>query len=303
MATYRPRTVLGEAKAAAPAAAAATAPLLVDGVRGDGRGALLLRPLHLQVAVVSRASGSALVELGRTKLVCAVYGPRQQRRQGAGAGMGAGGGAPSERGRFSCELRFAPFAQAQRRARGVQTDERELSQQLAEALEVALLLNKFPRASVDAFITVLEDAGGVAAAAVCAVSLALAEAGIDAYDLVAACSAAAFGDRVVLDPSEEELRRPDLTAALTLSLMPSLQQVTHVAQSGALSPRALDRLVAICTDGCAAVYARMRESLQAAAARVSRKQHEAAAFDSAGPADADADADVAAAAPAGSAAD
>jgi ribonuclease PH len=59
---------------------------------------------------------------------------------------------------------------------------------LAAALEPAVDLEKLPKSVVDVRILVIEAAGGEAAAAATAAGAALADAGIEMFDLVAACS-------------------------------------------------------------------------------------------------------------------
>lgn len=66
-----------------------------------------LRPIFLRTGVVTQAVGSAYIEVGKTKILCSVYGPRQSRNVQF-----------SEQGRLWCDFKFAPFAQDQRRRRG-----------------------------------------------------------------------------------------------------------------------------------------------------------------------------------------
>ncbi len=64
---------------------------------------------------------------------------------------------------------------------------------LAEAaLEPAVRLETFPKAFVDVYCLVLEADGGELPAAICAASMALANAGIAMNDLVAACTVVRF---------------------------------------------------------------------------------------------------------------
>ena len=53
--------------------------ILVDkkGRRNDGRAIDELRPIKMQVNVLTRADGSAYVEMGGNKVIAAVYGPRE----------------------------------------------------------------------------------------------------------------------------------------------------------------------------------------------------------------------------------
>lgn len=66
-------------------------------------------------------------------------------------------------------------------------EERDLSSTVQAALEAAVLLHQFPKANVDIYCLVMEAGGSEAAVAITAASLALADAGIEMYDLVAAC--------------------------------------------------------------------------------------------------------------------
>ena len=52
---------------------------LIDkkGLRLDGRKPDELRPIKMEVGVVSNANGSAYIEWGKNKIVAAVYGPRE----------------------------------------------------------------------------------------------------------------------------------------------------------------------------------------------------------------------------------
>jgi len=56
------------------------------------------------------------------------------------------------------------------------------------ALEAAVQRHTFPKANVDVYCLILESGGADAAVAITAASLAIADAGIEMYDLVSACS-------------------------------------------------------------------------------------------------------------------
>lgn len=46
-------------------------------LRSDGRRALELRQIRIRMGVFGQADGSAYIEHGNTKVLAAVYGPRQ----------------------------------------------------------------------------------------------------------------------------------------------------------------------------------------------------------------------------------
>lgn len=66
-------------------------------------------------------------------------------------------------------------------------EERELSGTVQAALQSAVQRHTFPKSNVDVYCLVLESGGSDAAVAITAASLALADAGIEMYDLVSAC--------------------------------------------------------------------------------------------------------------------
>jgi ribonuclease PH len=101
-----------------PAATATAAPdearaaLLAQGRRLDGTRSSSdeLRSAFMRLGVVSGAAGSAYVEAGRTRVVCAVYGPRNDTRARREF---------SNEGQLVCDFKFAPFADPEgRRERG-----------------------------------------------------------------------------------------------------------------------------------------------------------------------------------------
>ena len=100
-------TVMAEGGAAAASAAASAA----DQAQREQttRRADEFRTVRMQTGVVKHASGSAHVEIGRTKVVCSVFGPRAV----------TGRAAYSDMGTINCDVKFAPFACAGgRRERG-----------------------------------------------------------------------------------------------------------------------------------------------------------------------------------------
>lgn len=95
----------------------------------------------------------------------------------------------SEKGRVECSFKWAPFACPQRKKPQPDEEEEDLSLQLTRALSMCVRLEKYPKSTVDVYCLVLQDDGGAFAAAICAGSLALADAGIECFDLVASCQA------------------------------------------------------------------------------------------------------------------
>ncbi|NXL50335.1 EXOS6 protein, partial [Podilymbus podiceps] len=115
----------------------------------------------------------------------------------------------------------------------------------------------------------LQDGGSALAAAISAAALALADAGVEMYDLAVGCGlcrgpgpAAAW----LLQPGEPEERRA--VARLTVALLPALNQVSAVLGGGQGSPPdAWAQALRLGLDGCHRLYPVLRQSLLRAARR------------------------------------
>ena len=232
------------------------AALVTDGSHG-------LRTLYSKSGINRQASGSAYLEHDRTKVICSVFGPQAQVR--------GGGYYSDDVGLLSCDVKFAPFATRERRQeRGQTSQEKEMSTALRGALEPAVMLDRFPKAVVEVFVLVLEADGGELGVAISCAALALANAGIEMYDLVAGCSvakvrvpsaaAATTEGRLVLDPTAETCQ--DAAATLHLALMPSSRQLTHVQQCGEMDVPEVASATELCLEGCAQISNLLAGSLK-----------------------------------------
>ena len=192
--------------------------------RRNNRPANAVRPTYLRTGVVHGAAGSAYLEQEHTKLVCAVYGPRWSKRMEY-----------SETGQFACDVKYSPTAQHKRRKRVQSDDEKVASHVVTQALMPAIRLTQYPKSYIEAYVMVLEDDGGVLPAAMTAVSLALADAQIEMFDLLAAASAhlitapppttsspsAPPQHTILLDCTTTEQQHPTHTTTLTLAHLPT----------------------------------------------------------------------------------
>ena len=215
----------------------------------------------MKTGVISQAAGSAYVELAKTKVMCGVYGPRQPQRVD---GMEFG------RGRLDVDVKLATFATAGARGKVAQGDaEREFSQLVHRALAGAVILETFPKTSVDVYVTVLEAGGAELPAVVAAASAALTCAGVAMRDLVSACtvtrnSSGWHGDTdattLLLDPGAKEEAEAD--AGVTLAYMRTVGEATQVVATGTWDGDTLDDAVQLAASGCARVDAALRETLR-----------------------------------------
>ncbi|KAH3763402.1 Exosome complex component MTR3 [Pelomyxa schiedti] len=253
------------AKPSAAASGASTTTKLVPGggssgsgaVARIGRGAAELRQMYVKTGTVTQASGSAFISLSGTKVLCSVHGPRPLPT--------ITGDAVSELGIIKCEFRVARFAELGVRRGGEKfseerSEEKELGLLLAQSLEVAVCLRSFPKSIVDVNILVVEDDGSVLSAACIAASLALADAGIEMYDLVTACTVSKSPSGTLLvDPDHKE--EQNQKGGLMLSYTPSIGEITQMCLFGQLSQADINDSIAMCIDACTKLSALMSEVL------------------------------------------
>ncbi|MGA2309670.1 MAG: exosome complex exonuclease Rrp41 [Candidatus Bathyarchaeia archaeon] len=226
---------------------------LIDkkGLRLDGRKLDELRPVKLQVGVISNADGSAYIEHGKNKILVGVYGPREVHPKHL---------ALPDRAVVKCRYHMAPFSVQERKSPAPSRREIELSKVIRESLEPAIFMEYYPRTMIDIFIEVLQADGGTRCASITAAALALADSGIPMRDLVVACAAGKVEDKIVLDlmDTEDKVGSADVPVAL----MPNLNAVTLLQMDGTLSTDEFESAVNLALEGCKQIYALQKEALR-----------------------------------------
>jgi len=238
---------------------------LIDkkGLRLDGRKADELRPLKLEVGVLSNADGSAYIEHGKNKILAGVFGPREVHPKHM---------ALQDRMVLKCRYHMAPFSVQERKSPAPSRREVELSKVIRDCLEPAIFMEYYPRTMTDIFIEVLQADGGTRCASITAAALAMADSGIPMRDLVAACAAGKADDTIVLDLMDEEDKLG--SADVPLAMMPNLNAVTLLQMDGILTHDEFENAVNMAIDGCKRIYAMQKEALKAK--YVSAKEEEEA---------------------------
>lgn len=226
---------------------------LIDkkGLRLDGRKPDDLRPVKVDVGVLSNADGSAYVEQGKNKILAAVYGPKEMHPKHLSL---------PDRMVLRCRYHMAPFSVQERKSPAPSRREVELSKVIRESLEPAIFLEYYPRTGIDIFVEVLQADGGTRCASITAASLAIADAGIPMRDLVVACAAGKIDDTVVLDlmDTEDKIGVADVPVAL----MPNLGVITLLQMDGILTLEEFEKAVNLAMEGCKKIYALQKETLK-----------------------------------------
>jgi len=221
-----------------------------NGLRVDGRRPDELRPIKLEVGVLEKADGSAYVEYGRTKIMAAVFGPREIHPRHL---------AISEKAVIRCRYHMAPFSTEQRKSPAPSRREVELSKVIREALEPAVFTEYYPRTSIDIFIEVLQSDGGTRCAGITAASLALADAGIPMKDLVASVAVGKVDGVVVVDLCDVEDKYGE--ADMPVALMPKFGEITLLQMDGNLSQSEFEQALQLAVESCQTIYGKQREAL------------------------------------------
>ncbi|KIM87123.1 hypothetical protein PILCRDRAFT_95960 [Piloderma croceum F 1598] len=215
-----------------------------------GRSSGDIRPIFLQPGLISQANGSAYIETERTKIACAVYGPRQSKTT-----------TYSENGRLNVDVKYAPFSCQRRKSPMRDAEDRSIGVAIHQAIVSSVRLELFPKSTIDIFITIVQNDGieGCMAAGSIAASTALADAGIDMIGLVVSCSGSIVGEEVWLDPTQKEMQVSK--GCLVLSCMPALGTVTSVWQSGQMKPQELLKCMDACQERCIDVHSVVAQAL------------------------------------------
>lgn len=225
---------------------------LIDesGKRTDGRTQDELRNVQITVGVVKNADGSAFIEFGKNKILAAVYGPREVHPKHM---------ALPDRCVLRCRYHMSPFSTDTRKNPAPSRREVEISKVMREALEPALILVDYPRAAIDVYVEVLQSDGGSRCAGITAASVALADAGINMRDIVAACAAGKVDEKIVLDINDTEDKEGG--ADMPVAYMPRLDQITLLQLDGQLTSEQFNECLDKALRGCKMVYEIQREAL------------------------------------------
>jgi exosome complex component RRP41 len=121
------------------------------------------------------------------------------------------------------------------------------------------MLEDYPRAAIDVFVEVLQADGGSRCAGIAAASVALADAGVNMRDLVAACAAGKVNDKIVLDINDIEDKEG--SADMPVAYLPNLEQITLLQLDGVLTESQFNECIEKAIHGCKMVYEIQRKAL------------------------------------------
>ena len=196
--------------------------------RFDGRDWEELRSIEAKASVIPNADGSAYFRIGKTTAYAAVYGPRELHPkflQNPKSGV------------LRCYYNMMPFSGVGDRLRpGGSRRSKEISMVMEKALAPVVDLHEFPNAVVDVFVELPQTDAGSRCAAICAASIALADAGITMKDMVSAVAIGKVDDKIVADLNyEEEAYEDGPVADIPVAMLYNTKEVTLLQMDGEIS--------------------------------------------------------------------
>jgi len=175
-------------------------------------------------------SGSALIELGNTKVICTVNGPKEQANDATMEGV----------------LNVVVHGMSS-----------SLKYTIETTLSSVVCLKKLARTTVDIELHALSDDGGVLAASIMAAGVAISSAKIEMFDTLLACHLLICSQTadLILDPNGDEIRdNVGRSASLTLIVIPSLDQVVCLDVQGPVKQAVLRRAIKFGFDNCKKLF-------------------------------------------------
>ncbi|KAJ1648563.1 Exosome non-catalytic core component [Coemansia erecta] len=227
-----------------------------EGLRVDGRRANELRRISCRASVLSSADGSAYYEQGNTKVLVAVYGPREPRAKAQ---------FNHDEAIVNVEFNVAPFSTSERRKRS-KGDKRllEISSFVKQTFEGAIQRSVYPRSQIDIYIHLLQHDGGTLETCINAATLALVDAGVAMADYVCACTAGSIDDTPVLDLNgveESSIETPDLTVAI----LPRTGNIALLQMESKLHTSKLEDVMDLAVEGCKHIHKKLDDAVLNAA--------------------------------------
>lgn len=228
--------------------------LLVDGKRVDGRDPEEMRELNITMSPLESADGSALVEIGNTRVLAAVEGPKELHPQHL---------QKPHRAIVRAKYNMAPFSVDDRMNPKPSRRDKEISLVTKRAFEAAINLEEFPRAVIEVHIEVLEADASTRVTGITAAGLALADAGIPMTGIVQASAVGKLEDTMVLDVAGEEdaYGLADIPVA---TINGDIDQITLLQMDGDITPDDVREGLKLAEKGNKQLYEAQKQALQEA---------------------------------------
>lgn len=231
-----------------------------EGLRVDGRRPNEIRKINFKMGLFSRADGSAYYEQGNTKIICAVYGPREVKLKSQ---------AKHDKAIINCEYSMATFSTGERKKKRIDRRATEISLVIRQTFESVIITNLFPKTQIDIFMCVLQADGGTRCACINAASLALIDAGIPMRDFVVSCAAGFIENTPIVDLNYvEDSVSPDIPIAY----LPKTKKFSLLQMDSKLSMENFEKVIKIAEQGCKQIHDVLDEEVKKHVQKLAEKK-------------------------------
>ena len=225
--------------------------------RFDGRKTDETRPITAKVGIIPVADGSAMFKIGNTTAYAAVYGPRNLHpkfMQNPKTGI------------LRVNYNMLPFSGHGDRVRpGGGRRGKEISKVTENALRPVLDLKAYPNSVIDVYIDLPQTDAGTRAAGITAAAMALADAGIEMKDMVAAVAVGKVHEHVLADLTyDEEAHKTEEhgVADVPVAFIPNSGKLTLLQCDGILTREDLKKALTLGLEVCRKISAIQKKAIR-----------------------------------------
>lgn len=226
--------------------------VMVDekGMRLDGRTAEEHRPVKIEAGVLKNADGSAYLEIGKNKVLAAVYGPRECHPRHL---------QDPTKAIIQCKYNMQTYSVSDRKRPGPDRRSIEISKIISEALSNVVLTELYPRASIDVYIEILQANAGTRCAGLTAAAVALADAGIPMRDIIPSIAAGKADGHVLLDLNKEEDNFGE--ADVPMAIVPGTDEIVLLQMDGNMTREEFDKAIQMGMAACHEIHELQKNAL------------------------------------------
>lgn len=223
--------------------------------RHDGREYNETRDIEIKAGIIPNADGSCYFKIGNTIAYCSVFGPRELHPKFLQDPAG---------GLLRVNYNMMPFSGIGDRVRpGGNRRSKEISMVMENALRPVVDLTEYPNSVVDIYVELPQTDAGSRCAALCAASIALADAGIPMKDMISSVSVGKVGDQVLVDLDyEEEAFEEGTVADIPVAFIPSTGKITLLQMDGEITKDELKKGLELGKQKCAEISELQKEALR-----------------------------------------
>ncbi len=222
--------------------------------RLDGRKFDELRPMVAKAGIIQNADGSGYFKMGKTEAYAAVYGPRELHPRFL---------QNPKKGIIRCHYNMMPFSGTGTRIRpGTKRRSQEIGMVMELALEPVVELKDFPNSVVDVFVEFPTTDAGTRCAAISAVSIALADAGIRMKDMISSVAMGEVDGAVCADLTYNEEAYDGVVSDIPVAMIHGTKEITLLQMDGEITKEALIKSLEAAKSANDKVYALQKQALQ-----------------------------------------